>query len=62
MTVAIRALLTLGLFAIVAFCVFGFLASFEYSEPARRLPWQIGYGIAGVICLFCVVRLWRGRR
>ena len=45
--------ITAGLFllAIAGFCVFGFLASYEYSEPLKRLPWQIGYGVVGLACL-----------
>jgi hypothetical protein len=45
--------ITAGLFllAIAGFCVFGFLASYEYSEPLKRLPWQMGYGVVGLACL-----------
>jgi len=57
-----RAVLTLGLLAILAFCAFGFLASYEYAEPLRRLPWQLGYGIGGAVSLFSMVSLWRFRR
>lgn len=39
------------LLAIAGFCVFGFLASYEYAEPAKRLPWQVGYGMLGLACL-----------
>lgn len=62
MNLIARAFLTLGLLAILAFCVFGFLASYEYSEPSRRLPWQLGYGTGGAVCLFATVLLWRFRR
>ncbi len=53
-----RAVLTLGLLGLLAFCVFGFLSSYEYAEPSRRLPWQIGYGTGGAVCLFATVLLW----
>jgi hypothetical protein len=62
MNLVARALLTFGLLAILAFCAFGFLASYEYAEASRRLPWQIGYGIGGAVCLFATVLLWRFRR
>jgi len=35
---------SLGLLAVAAFCVYGFLASLELS-PSDRLPWQVGYGV-----------------
>jgi len=62
MTLIARAVLILGFLAILAFCVFGFLASYEYAEPSRRLPWQLGYGTGGAVCLFAAVLLWRFRR
>jgi hypothetical protein len=37
--------------AIAAFCLFGFLAANELSDPARRLAWQVGYAGAGCACL-----------
>lgn len=41
----------MGLLAITGFCAFGFMATYEYSETAKRLPWQIGYGTIGLVCL-----------
>jgi len=41
----------LALLAITGFCVFGFMATYEYSEATKRLPWQIGYGALGLVCL-----------
>ena len=61
MNLIARAVLTLGLLAILAFCVFGFLASYEYAALSSRLPWQLGYGAAGAVCLFATVLLWRPR-
>lgn len=52
----------LALLAITGFCVFGFMATYEYSEAARRLPWQMGYGALGLVCLsgaVIVLRPWR---
>lgn len=62
MNLIARALLTVGILVILAFCVFGFLASYEYPEPSRRLPWQLGYGMSGAVCLFATLWLWRFRR
>jgi len=39
------------LLAVAGFCTFGFMATYEYSEVSKRLPWQIGYGLIGVTCL-----------
>ena len=52
----------LALLAITGFCVFGFLATYEYSEVSKRLPWQIGYGVLGMVCLSGVAMLLRRRR
>jgi hypothetical protein len=46
-----RVLAILVLLGITAFCVFGFLATWEYPEASDRLPWQAGYGLIGVLCL-----------
>jgi hypothetical protein len=52
----------LALLAIAGFCVFGFMATYEYSETAKRLPWQIGYGALGLVCLSGAVMVLRPRR
>lgn len=52
----------LALLAITGFCVFGFMASYEYSEATKRLPWQIGYGALGLICLSGAAMVLRPRR
>jgi hypothetical protein len=52
----------LALLAITGFCVFGFMASFEYFETAKRLPWQIGYGALGLVCLSGAAMVLRPRR
>lgn len=62
MNLFIRSVLTLGLLAVLAFCGFGFMATYEYSEASRRLPWQLGYGVLGAVCLLCTVLLWRTHR
>ncbi len=57
-----RILAALALVGVDLFCVFGFLASYEYSEPSKRLPWQIGYGVLGMVSLIGVAVLLRRRR
>ena len=52
----------LALLALAAFCVFGFMASYEYHDAAKRLPWQIGYGMLGLACLSGAILLLRRRR
>lgn len=51
MPTLLRIVAAVVMLAIAGFCVFGFLASYEYAEPAKRLPWQIGYGVLGLACL-----------
>ena len=53
----ILSLLLLGAFA---FCVFGFLATFEPIE--HPLPWRIGYGIGGLLAVLGIANLWRARQ
>jgi hypothetical protein len=53
----LRMLAALALMAVLFFCVFGCLASYEYSEVSRRLPSQIAYGAIGLACAAGVFRL-----
>lgn len=62
MNLLLRVPLTLFLLAVAAFSVFGFLANYEYHEASRRLPWQIGYGTTGGVCMLSLVPLWRRAR
>ncbi len=55
----------LALTAVAGFCLFGFLAAFELADPARRLPWQVGYGAVEFLSVAGMVALQlprRGRR
>ncbi len=61
MQILARIIGALALLAIAGFCVFGFMATCEYSETAKRLPWQIGYGVLGLVCLSGAVMLLRPR-
>jgi hypothetical protein len=57
MIVLAKAFLSLVIAGIALFCVFGFLATFEYTAPSARLPWQIGYALLFVACLTGLARL-----
>lgn len=55
-------LVVIALAGMVAFCGFGFLASYEFTEPAERWLWQAGYaavGTAGLVGIRWIVRRWR---
>ncbi len=56
-----RAIQALALLAIFGLCVLGFLATYEYSETAKRLPWQLGYGALGLVCLSAAATALRRR-
>ncbi|MBL8823755.1 MAG: hypothetical protein JNJ77_14295 [Planctomycetia bacterium] len=45
-----RLLLVAMLLGIAAFCVFGFLATFE-PTPRDVLPWQVGYGATAFVAV-----------
>ncbi len=55
MPLALRILFIVVLLPILAFCGFGFLATFELADASSRLPWQIGYGVGGAACLAGIV-------
>lgn len=61
MNIALRIFAAFTLLAVLLFCAFGFRATFEYAEPLRRLPWQAGYGVAGLACMVALIRLFRRR-
>jgi len=52
-----KIIIGLFLLSVAAFCVFGFLATYEPVDGA--LTWRIGYGIAIAASLFGVLRLLR---
>ena len=43
------------LLLLACFSGFGFLASYEYSAAAERLPWQVGYGLLGIVAIVAAV-------
>lgn len=46
-----RAGAAVTLLAILGFCVFGFMSTFEPLDPSTRSKWRVLYGIAGLACL-----------
>jgi hypothetical protein len=58
MSIVLRLLATLASLAIAAFCVFGFLASFE---PGVGPAWKIGYAVVFVVALLGAAVAWLGR-
>lgn len=57
----VRILAALALLGVTGFCLFGFMATYEYSDAAKRLPWQTGYGLLGLVCLAVTASLLRRR-
>jgi hypothetical protein len=52
MKTVVTILASMFLFAVAAFCVFGFLAAFEPTDrTAEFLAFRIGYAAVGVGCL-----------
>jgi len=46
------------LLPIAAFCVFGFIATFEPTDqPGLFMAFRVGYGVVGLGCLATVVAL-----
>ncbi len=50
MSTLVRILFALVLFAVAAFCVFGFMATYEPPADAN-LPLRVIYGLVGIGCL-----------
>ena len=55
MPIVTRWSLTLILEAIVAFCGFGFLATFE---PPGFVAWRLMYGTVALVCVVTIVAVW----
>ena len=49
----------LPLIAVLLFCVFGFMATFEPMDRSVQITWRIVYGVAGASALAGIVRLAR---
>lgn len=64
-TIMIRVLRTLAVLAmlpILAFCVFGFIATFEPLSPSTQILWRVIYGLTGLACVGGIVRSLRPRK
>ena len=48
MNLLIKTFLALPLLALFAFCIFGFLATFEPLEPITQMNWRAIYAMAGL--------------
>ena len=51
----VKLLLALPLLALLAFCAFGFLATFE--PLPNPLPWRLGYALVGTLAAAGLARL-----
>lgn len=57
-----RIVLLLPLLAVLAFCGFGFLATFEPLDEGTQLTWRLIYGGVALGVLLAMVRVIRGPR
>jgi len=57
MRVIIASIGSLILLAIAAFCIFGFLATYEPDETLEYMAFRIGYAVIGLGCLAGIVAL-----
>ena len=49
---------TILLLAVAAFCLFGFLATFEPTDtPATFLAFRVGYSVVGIACFVGTIAL-----
>ena len=57
-----KIVLALSLLGLALFCVFGFLASAEVSDPSEQERWRWGYAILGLLSFLGSVALNSSRR
>jgi roadblock/LC7 domain-containing protein len=58
MKVIVEVVAAVVLLALAAFCLFGFLATYEPTEaPGMNWTFRIGYAVVGISCVVCVVVL-----
>jgi len=62
MVIAIRVLLVAMLASVAAFCVFGFLATFEPLPWATQWAWRAVYSVVGLLSVTAAVWVLRPRR
>ena len=51
MSITTRLIAALLLTGVLHYCSSGFIGTFEYAEPLRRLPWQASYGLIAFVCI-----------
>lgn len=56
MSLTKRLVITVLLGALLLFCVFGFMATFEPLDRATQIAWRVGYGVVGLLAIFGIVR------
>ena len=59
MQLLLRILASVALTLLIAFCAFGFLATFEPAPPVRQWTWRIGYTLAAAAMLWALLLVWR---
>jgi hypothetical protein len=52
----------LPLLGFALFCIFGFLASAEASDPSEQFLWRSGYAVLGLLSLLGAISLIFGKR
>ena len=52
----------LPLLGLALFCIFGFLASAEASDPSEQFRWRSGYAVLGLLSLLGAMALIFGNR
>lgn len=62
MNIIVRILVTMGLLALLAFCGFGFLASFEPLAASQQWLWRLVYVVAAGSSCCALICLWRSMR
>lgn len=58
---AARVLLAILLLPVAAFCLFGFVATFEPLDLVTQWTFRIGYAVLGISAVASIARLSRGR-
>ena len=62
MKLMLRLLMTGLLLGVLAFCVFGFMATYEPVRTVVRWMWRVIYAVAALSTLAGITAAWRGQR
>lgn len=57
-----KLVLSAPLGGLAAFCLFGFLTTFEPLPPIEQWTWRLGYGGGAALCVSAIICLWRRKR